>query len=103
MSRSYKKRPFVKDHHARTTKEKKRFANKTIRQDRDFDISGSAYKKRYCSWEICDYHWRWTRKDAIEEWYEEESDSYKDYAWRHKRFQTLENWLLYWEKCVKRK
>ena len=103
MSRSYKKHPYITDHTARSTKIKKRFANKTIRQDKDFDINGSAYKKRYCSYDICDYRQFWTKEEAIEDWYAEESDGYDHYAWRHEEFKTLENWLSYWEKCVKRK
>lgn len=104
MSRSYKKHPFVVDHHARTTKQRKRIANKTIRQDKDFDINGSAYKKRRESWDICDYRYIWTREDAIEMWYREEDASYRySYAWIHDKFGTLEAWLNYWEKCVKRK
>ena len=103
MSRSFKKYPIIVDHTAKTTKIKKRFANKTIRQDKDFDISGSAYKKRYESWDICDWRWAWTREEAIKEWYDEEADHYKGYAWRHDRFSSLEEWLNYWEKCVKRK
>lgn len=103
MSRSYKKHPYVTDHHVKTSKKRKRFANKTIRQDKTFDMNGSSYKKRYCSWDICDYRYQWTREEAIKEWYEEESDHYDGYAWKHKRFSSLEEWLNYWEKCVKRK
>lgn len=103
MSRSYKKHPWITDHTAKTTKIKKRFANKVIRQDKNFDIDGSAYKKKYCSWDICDYRWIWTKEEAIKEWYEEESESYEHCAWRHDHYKTLENWLSYWEKCVKRK
>lgn len=103
MSRSYKKHPFVVDHHARTTKIRKRFANKTLRQNKDFDINGSAYKKNCESWDICDYRYPWTREEAIASWYEEESEHYQGYGWRHSTFGTLEKWLSYWEKCVKRK
>jgi len=103
MSRSYKKSPYIVDHHVKTTKERKRFANKTIRQDEDFDISGKAYKKRTESWDICDYRWRWTKEEAISEWYKEESACYEGVAWRHDSFNTLENWLNYWAKCVRRK
>lgn len=103
MSRSVKKNPYVTDHHVKSSKISKRFANKTIRQDKDFDISGSAYKKRTESWEICDWRYIWTKQDAIDSWYEEESDSYKGRTWRHERFKTLDKWLQYWKKCVVRK
>ena len=104
MSRSYKKHPFVVDHHARTTKERKRFANKHIRQDKDFDINGSAYKKCRESWDICDYRYIWTREEAIEQWYAAERAADRhEYSWIRNEFKTLEEWLNYWEKCVKRK
>ena len=103
MSRSRKKSHYVVDHTARTTKRKKRFANKTLRQDKNFDVSGSAYKKLYESYDICDYRYEWTKEEAIQSWYEEESSHYKGYAWRHKEFSSLEEWLSYWAKCVVRK
>ena len=103
MSRSRKKSHFVVDHTAKTTKKKKRLANKTVRRDKNFDMSGSAYKKRYPSWDICDYRYQWTKEEAIQEWYNEESDFYKGWAWRHSRFSSLEEWLSYWAKCVARK
>lgn len=103
MSRSWKKSHFVVDHKVKTTKEKKKFANKRIRQDKNFDTNGAAYKKRFESWDICDYRYIWTKEEAIKSWYEEESPHYTGYAWRHKRFGTLEKWLSYWAKCVARK
>lgn len=100
MSRSRKKSPWIKDHN----KGQKRIANKILRQDKNFDISGSAYKKKYDSWNICDYRWLWTREEAIEEWYAEEAPHYEGrYAYRHSYYSSLEEWLSYWEKCVKRK
>ena len=103
MSRSLKKSPWIVDHHAKTSKERKKYANKTIRQDKNFDISGSDYKKRSESWDICDYRWLWTKEEAIQSWYEEESEYYTGYAWRHEKYASLEEWLSYWAKCVKRK
>lgn len=81
----------------------KKLANKRIRQDKNFDISGSAYKKRFESWDICDYRWIWTKEEAIQEWYAEELEDCPRYAWRHANYSSLEEWLSYWEKCVKRK
>ena len=95
MSRSYKKFPIVKDKSC--SKHGKRFANKKVRHTQDIP-NGKAYKKVYETWNICDYCWIWTRKDAIEHWYKSDKDS-----WTHRNFETLEEYLIYWEKCVKRK
>lgn len=57
----------------------------------------------YPQWDICDFWWTWTKEEAIEKWYEEESEHYTGYAWRHNEFGTLEKYLNYWEKSVKRK
>ncbi len=101
MSRSYKKHYHVKDH----SKGQKQCANQCVRRNKKKNLpnKGKGYKKLYDSWEICDWNWRWTKEEAIENWYEEEADHYKKYAWRHKKFKTLEKWLSYWEKCVRRK
>ena len=53
LSRSYKKYPCCKDE--RSCKNGQRFANKTIRQYNDVIPNGKAYKRLYCSWDICDY------------------------------------------------
>ena len=100
MSRSYKKFPCIKDHN----KGQKQIANKKIRRTNKLDpLKGSSYKKLYPSWDICDYNWYWSIEQAMDSWYEEESEHYTGYAWRHHDFKTLENWLKYWAKCVKRK
>lgn len=95
MSRSYKKYPFVKDKSG--SKHGKKFANKKVRHAKNLP-NGKAYKKVYESWDICDYKYLWTRKDAIEDWL-----SSKPNSWKRKHFKTLEDYLKYWEKCVKRK
>ena len=100
MSRSYKRFYVVKDHN----KGQKALANRKIRRANKLTpIKRGNYKKLYPQWEICDYCWPWTKEEAIASWYEEESEHYNNYAWRHKEFKTLENWLNYWSKCVKRK
>ena len=100
MSRSYRKYYVTKDHN----KGQKQLANRKVRRVNKLDpLKGGNYKKLYPQWDICDYCWRWTKEEAIESWYEEEAEHYNGYAWRHDRFGTLENWLNYWEKCVKRK
>lgn len=101
MSRSYHKYHVCKDHN----KGQKQIANRHLRRNENklFPLKGGNYKKFYPQWDICDWCWRWTREEAIEDWYVEEAEHFKGYAWRHERYQTLENWLSYWAKCVKRK
>ena len=54
MSRSRKKTWGWTDHQTPNSKQQKRFTNKTVR--RSWDIpNGCAYKKLYCSYDICDY------------------------------------------------
>lgn len=66
MSRSYKKTPRSGD-----TKKKffKNYANRVLRRDKSEDavLNHKSYRKRYCSYDICDYetvgetfeqHWR---------------------------------------------
>lgn len=101
MSRSYRKNPMVKDHN----KGQKRIANQTLRRNNNKleSLKGGNYKKMYPQWDICDWCYVWPMQDAIDSWYEEEADHYKGWAWRHEQYKTLENWLNYWEKCVRRK
>ena len=51
MSRSYKHVPCCKDH----TRGMKKCANRYIRRNYLVVPSGMAYKKLFCSWNICDY------------------------------------------------
>ena len=51
MARSRKKVCVWKNHNS---KHMKRFANKTVRHTKDIP-NGMAYKKLFCSWDICDY------------------------------------------------
>ncbi len=51
MSRSYKRVPCCKDH----TKGMKKYANRYVRRNYLVVSSGKAYKKLFCSWNICDY------------------------------------------------
>lgn len=100
MSRSYKKNPYVTDHKRRWTKEKKRLANQSFRQQiaREEELPARPQHKKYAeSWDICDYKWRMTKKEAID-WYNQEASN-----WFKKRYPTLEDWLKYWEKCYRRK
>ena len=101
MSRSYKKNPYVTDHKRRSTKQSKRLANRRVRrslENYEYTPARSQHKKMSESWDICDYKWRMTREDAIE-WYKYNEAT--EYFRKH--YPTLEDWLLYWEKCYKRK
>lgn len=75
MSRSYKKHNRVKDP---VNKGMKKYANKKVRHTENIP-NGKVYKKVFCSWDISD--WIWIRD----------------------QFETLEKYLIYWEKCTKRK
>ena len=109
MSRSYKHSVgWVKQ---QNTKGMKQVANKYVRRHvMELPNKGKAYKKLFQTWDICDWRWIWTREDAIAEWYERTAeaeqgiDSHKHHiSWFVKEYPTLEEYLKYWEKCVKRK
>ena len=51
MSRSYKRVPCCKDHN----RGMKKTANRYVRRNHLAVPSGMAYKKLFCSWDICDY------------------------------------------------
>ena len=98
MSRSYKKTPIVKDG-GKSSKKSKRLANKKVRRNTDkLAIKGKSYKKIYNSWDINDYISYWSEKDAIKDWYEEETLAKMlgvlvETIGNHKRYGTLENYL----------
>ena len=98
MSRSFKKTyktdPCVKDS---ASKLSKRLANKKVRRTKDIP-NGGSYKKCYDSYDISDYKRSWTRQEAIDEYNNMDEDAYLK-----KEYKTLEKYLIYWEKCVKRK
>lgn len=94
MSRSYKKHSFCKDS---STKKMKKYANKKVRHTKDIP-NGKAYRKVFPSWDISDWNWYWSKLDAIKKYQSRgPQDKYLD------DFETLEKYLLYWEKCTKRK
>lgn len=102
MSRSYKKTPIIKDN-GKSKKVAKTFAVRKTRRklkNLDYEIAdGKSYKKEFESWEIADYITRWTKEDALKE-YESKS---KKYCWFREEWPTLEDYLNYWYKCMKRK
>ncbi|MBB3114558.1 hypothetical protein FHS18_006679 [Paenibacillus phyllosphaerae] len=95
MSRSYKKSPVCNDHATPGTIWAKRKAAKAVRRYKDDIASGAAFRKLYCSWNICDYRFYTTRQQVIAEWVRD----------RHRRFYrtTLEQELQHWEKHFRRK
>ena len=54
MSRSYKHFPFVKCE--KSCKKGKKWANNKVRNIIEEIPNGKAYKKYFCSWDICDYY-----------------------------------------------
>ena len=76
MSRSYKK-PILTDGsrgrkgHGRSMKS---YASRKIRNVDDLPTrERGAYKKFFCSLDICDYKWKYSIDDAIKDWKEEEA------------------------------
>ena len=99
MSRSFKHSEFVKD---KADKYMKRYANKKVRHTKNIP-SGGAYKKVFCSYDISDYRYLWTRKEAIRIYNMAKAKQIYGYSYIVEHFNTLEEYLKYWEKCVKRK
>ena len=100
MSRSYKKNPFATDH-SRGTKYMKRLANHKVRRviKNSEDLpSKLKHKKMTESWNICDYKWYSTEKDAID-WYINKCNN----KYIRGKYPTLETYLNYWAKCTIRK
>ena len=52
MSRSFKKTPRCGNY---KNKFLKRYANRKLRRDKNYNLQYGAYKKNYESWDICDF------------------------------------------------
>ena len=108
LSRSYRKHPIVTDGSPRTTKEMKRIANSKVRNSKG-TYNGSSYKKLFCSYDIHDYVSRWSKEDAIKEWFDEEANLLNgiisdEKRTLHHKYGTLKNYLdRNWAKWFKRK
>ncbi len=98
MSRSYKKHPVVTDSKCRTTKASKKLANRRFRHSTIELYQGSSYKKYNESYNINDYKWWSTERDAID-WYINVCDN----SYIRGKYKTLEDYLNYWAKCALRK
>ena len=109
MSRSYKKNPVAKDNQRGGAQYAKR---RSAHRSRNLPIesedgetlmsSRSAFKKIFRDqYDIHDYVYRWSKEEAIAE-YEAAQKAPEEYRWMQ-RYPTLESFLNYWEKCVRRK
>ena len=68
MSRSIKRNPICKS--GSRGKAGKKLANRRVRQTLiDLPRKSRLYKKVYPSYDICDYISRWTKVDALEDYY----------------------------------
>lgn len=93
MSRSYKKSPVCTDHNTPGTRWAKRQAAKAVRRYNDCIDDGKSYRKVYCSWNICDYRFYQTRKQAIKEW--ENNERLQS---RFSQEKILNNWEKFYRK-----
>jgi hypothetical protein len=66
MSRSRKKVWGWTDHRSPHSRIAKRFANKKVRHAGGIP-NGGAYKKLFCSWDICDYKFLYFHRGRAEE------------------------------------
>lgn len=108
MSRSRKK-VFVCKDNIRSSKSRKRIANKRFRHAPEVFISTGKpgiYKRYTNSWDIHDYILRWTKEEAIQSWYNEENTcanygwDIKSYGW-HRHYANLKEFLNKgWAGCV---
>ncbi len=88
MSRSYKRVPCCKDYN----RGMKKCANRYLRRNYLHIPSGKAYKKLFCSYDICDYKFL------------ETFTSYKEWMSRHSRKRYPDNELYrMWYKYYKMK
>ena len=98
MSRSYKKNAYATDN--KHSGRGKRRANRTFRRDKNILYQNGAYKKAYCSWNICDFRFRYGEKDVVNYYYTEIA---KNNAYIKKRFPTIDDYLDYCRKIYIRK
>lgn len=95
MSRSHKKKPFCTDGSVKTTKHKKKIANRKVRNTSNIP-NGGSYKKVSESWNIHDYITRRTWEQFKNDWETGELSSYYNNK-------TIDQIRQYWERYYKRK
>lgn len=92
MSRSFKKEPVVKDDN---DKRMKRLANKRVRQSNTGLSKGNKHKHLSQSYDIADYNKRWTFKDAVYQYQNDESF--------RSQFESYDDFVNYYNRCTKYK
>ena len=108
MSRSYRKNTFVVDRHGRNIRRKffKKYYNRSLRNLMNKTgeiIQNSEYKKFSNSWNICDYRWYWSEKDAKDEYFRMLNNyiiNPRTYEYFFKKYPTLESWMHKYKKQV---
>jgi len=111
VSRSYKKYPIIRLCETGGAKWEKARANRQFRRCsiRDLHTGKSAIHRKYSeSWNIHDDFYRWTRKEAEQEWEWEEAlialgvkDKFR--ISRHIQFRIKRRFLNWWKKRAIRK
>lgn len=106
MGKSYKRNPYVTDN--KHSHESKKHASKIVRRklnsNHDLSLPGNSYKKVYESWNICDYAFRMTEQDAIDDYYDWSDPNSVNYCkFLVEEFPTLESFLAWWKKHYKSK
>lgn len=114
MGRSYKKNPVVKDG-GKSHKKEKRIACRRLRAKGKKEIykgerivaDGGGYKKHHEQWDIADDIQRWSKEDAVRTYEEMTGPNASCTCWFTEDFKkdypTLEKFLEYWAKCMRRK
>ena len=122
MSHSYKKNPICSDGRSPTPRQMKSIANRSVRRrnkrivqgwlERDqkyrdeLTLDGKSYKKWFCSYDIHDYISRWSKEEALYEYYNPRwfywfSDDSWHSVWDE--YKTEKEFLKYWAKYYRRK
>ena len=66
MSRSYKHTPYVGD---KKSKFFKNYANRKLRRNKlNHNLQYKAYRKNFCSYDICDFYWRFNNFEDYYRW-----------------------------------
>ncbi|MBD2865932.1 hypothetical protein [Paenibacillus oceani] len=94
MSRSFKNSPVMTDHVTPGTRWAKRQAAKAVRRYAGCLTNGKSYRKVFNPWNICDYRFYQTKRQAVEKW--------ERCARLQARF-TKDRILRNWEKFYRRK
>ena len=98
MGKSYKKQPWCTDGQAKTTKARKKQANRKVRH-KDIDSSSrNHYKKFSNSYDIHDYKTYEPWSVARERWLYADKN-----GWIRKRWPTLKSYYRSWSKCYRNK